>query len=158
MWGYDVGGNGGGNNELQYYTNADPDNVFIKNGILTITSLQESMGGKQYTSTRLVSRDKGDFLYGKIQVRAKVPAGTGTWPAIWLLNKNINEDGSYWDNLGFGTTSWPFCGEIDIMEQKGWDKTKISAALHNQSSSGNTINAKVIDVPTSTSAVISSIR
>jgi len=118
MWGYDVGGNGGGNNELQYYTNADPDNVFVKNGILTITSLQESMGGKQYTSTRLVSRDKGDFLYGKIQVRAKVPAGTGTWPAIWMLPTD-------WEYGG-----WPTSGEIDIMEYVGYDPNKVHATIH----------------------------
>jgi len=118
LWGYDVDGNGGGNNELQYYTNADPDNVDVNDGILTITSIKEDFGGSQYTSTRLVTRNKGDFLYGKIQVRAKVPAGRGTWPAIWMLPTD-------WEYGG-----WPNSGEIDIMEYVGYDPNTVHATIH----------------------------
>ncbi len=117
-WGYDVGGHGFGNQELQYYTNADSDNAYVENGILKITSIREFVSGKQYTSARLISKDKGDFLYGKILVRAKVPAGTGTWPAIWMLPTD-------WEYGG-----WPYSGEIDIMEYVGYDPNKIHATIH----------------------------
>jgi len=118
LWGYDVGGNGGGNNELQYYTDADPDNVFVRDGALSITAIKEYLGGKNYTSTRLVTKNKGDFLYGKIQVRAKLPAGRGTWPAIWMLPTD-------WEYGG-----WPDSGEIDIMEYVGYDPNKIHSTIH----------------------------
>ena len=84
-WGYDVGGGGWGNNELQYYTQADLDNASVANGELTITARRETFENRQYTSARLVTRDKGDFLYGRMEARAKLPSGRGTWPAIWML-------------------------------------------------------------------------
>ncbi|HYC29668.1 MAG TPA: glycoside hydrolase family 16 protein, partial [Chitinophagaceae bacterium] len=83
-WGYDIGGSGWGNNELEYYTNLE-SNAKVENGVLTITARKENMGNRNYSSARLVTKDKGDFLYGRVEVRAKLPSGRGTWPAIWML-------------------------------------------------------------------------
>ncbi|MFT6335107.1 MAG: beta-glucanase (GH16 family) [Halioglobus sp.] len=129
------------NGEIQHYTNRD-DNSYVNNGILYIVGKKETFTDqghtKQYTSARLNS--KFAFLYGKVEVRAKLPTGVGTWPAIWTLGKNINEDGAYWDNSGFGTTSWPACGEMDIMEHWGDNQNYVSSATHTPSSFGGTIN------------------
>lgn len=118
LWNYDVGGHGWGNNELQYYTNADLDNAFVDNGVLTIRTIKETYESNSYTSTRLITKNKGDWLYGKIQVRAKVPAGQGTWPAIWMLPTD-------WVYGG-----WPDSGEIDIMEYVGYDPNTIHGTIH----------------------------
>lgn len=129
------------NGEIQHYTNRD-DNSYVGNGSLYIVGKKETFNDqghtKQYTSARLNS--KFAFLYGKVEVRAKLPIGVGTWPAIWTLGKNINENGSYWDNSGFGTTSWPACGEMDIMEHWGNNQNYVSSATHTPSSFGGTIN------------------
>ena len=93
---------------------------------------------KQYTSARLNS--KFAFTNGRVEVRAKLPTGVGTWPAIWMLGKNINENGAYRQSQGFGTTPWPACGEIDIMEHWGNNQNYIQSALHTPSSFGGTIN------------------
>jgi beta-glucanase (GH16 family) len=137
-WGYDIGdgcpGNcGWGNNELQYYTNR-PDNAVISGGTLKIISKAENFSGKAYTSARLLSKDKFSFKYGKVETRAKLPAGVGTWPAIWMLGNNIN------------TVGWPACGEIDIMEHLGRDLNKIYATLHYPGRSGGSAdgNTKII--------------
>ncbi|HAE68578.1 MAG TPA: hypothetical protein DCG77_15545, partial [Sphingobacterium sp.] len=86
-WGYDVGSlhNGWGNHELQYYTDANRKNASVANGVLRITAIKEQYEGLNYTSARLVSKNKGDFLYGRFVVRAKVPKGKGTWAAAWML-------------------------------------------------------------------------
>ena len=118
-WGYDLGGSGWGNNEAQYYTNAIT-NAKVENGKLTITSRKESMGGKNYTSARLISKNKGDFLYGRIEVRAKLPTGRGTWPAIWMLPTD-------WAYGG-----WPRSGEIDIMEHVGYDPNNVLSSIHTE--------------------------
>lgn len=118
-WGYDIGGSGWGNNELQYYTNSTK-NAKVENGKLTITALKENFGGKQVTSARLVTTDKGDFLYGKIEVNAKLPTGKGTWPAIWMLPT----DWVYGD--------WPKSGEIDIMEHVGYDQNNVHFSTHSE--------------------------
>lgn len=115
-WGYDVGGHGWGNNELQYYT--EGANAEVADGILKIEARRENHGGREYTSTRLVSRDKGDWLYGKIEVRAKLPSGRGTWPAIWMLPTD-------WQ---YG--NWPESGEIDIMEHVGYEPDRIHGTVH----------------------------
>ena len=93
---------------------------------------------KSFTSARLNS--KFSFKYGRVEVRAKLPTGSGTWPAIWMLGKNIIEDGAYWTNQGFGTVYWPACGEIDIMEHWGSNQNYVSSAVHTPSSFGGTVN------------------
>ena len=118
-WGYDIGGSGWGNNELQYYTNS-AQNASVADGKLTITARKESFGGKEYTSARLVTRGKGDFLYGRFEIRAKLPAGKGTWPAIWMLPT----DWAYGE--------WPKSGEIDIMEHVGYDPEVIHISTHTE--------------------------
>lgn len=121
-WNYDIGDGcpnvcGWGNNELQYYTDRI-ENVFVEDGILTIKAIKEDFGGKQYTSTRLISKEKGDWLYGRIEVRALLPSGRGTWPAIWMLPTD-------WEYGG-----WPDSGEIDIMEHVGYDPLSIHGTVH----------------------------
>jgi beta-glucanase (GH16 family) len=137
-----TGGNGSWfNGEQQHYTNRI-ENSFVGNGFLNIVAIKESFTDqgetKQYTSARLNS--KFAFTYGRVDVRAKLPSGDGTWPAIWTLGKNINEDGAYWDIEGFGTATWPACGEIDIMEHGLGAVNHTSSAIHTPSSSGNTVN------------------
>lgn len=116
-WGYDIGGSGWGNNELQYYTDA-VKNAKVENGKLTITAIRENFGGREYTSARLVTKNKGDFLYGRVEVRAKLPVGRGTWPAIWMLPTD-------WAYGG-----WPKSGEIDIMEHVGYDANNVLFTVH----------------------------
>lgn len=118
-WDYDVGGSGWGNNELQYYTN--DSNAYVSGGFLTIEARKEELNGKDYTSARLVTRNKGDFLYGKFEIRAKLPEGVGTWPAIWMLPTD-------WE---YG--SWPASGEIDIMEHVGYNQDTVHASIHTKS-------------------------
>lgn len=126
-WGYDIGtGSGGwGNNELQYYTNRS-ENVSVANGVLKITAIKENFSGSNYTSARLLTKGKFAFTYGKVEARAKLPAGVGTWPAIWSLGNNIS------------TAGWPACGEIDIMEHKGSELNKIYGTFHYPGRSGGT--------------------
>lgn len=131
------------NGEVQHYTN-QLANSFVNNGNLNIVAKKELYTDqgitKQYTSARLNS--KFAFLYGRVDIRAKAPNGSGTWPALWLLGKNINETGGYF-NSTFGTTNWPACGEIDIMEHGIFPNEPINfigSAIHTTSSSGNTIN------------------
>lgn len=122
---------------IQHYTNRT-GNTYQENGNLNLVAKKEAFTDqgvtKQYTSARLNS--KFTFTYGRVEVRAKLPEGKGTWPAIWMLNKNIDEDGAYWDNLGFGEVRWPKCGEIDIMEHWGKNQDYVSSAVHNASSYG----------------------
>jgi beta-glucanase (GH16 family) len=93
---------------------------------------------KSYTSARLNS--KFAFKYGRVEMRAKLPTGAGTWPAFWMLGKNVTEAGAYWQTQGFGTTDWPVCGEIDIMEHWGTNQNFVQSATHTPSSFGNTVN------------------
>ncbi|MEL6657879.1 MAG: family 16 glycosylhydrolase [Bacteroidota bacterium] len=137
------------NSEIQHYTNRT-ENSEVIDGILRLTARKETFTDqgitKQHTSARLNS--KFAFTYGRVEVRAKLPFGVGTWPAIWMLGKNINEDGAYWDLEGFGTTGWPACGEIDIMEHWGHNQNYISSATHTPSSHGATINVGGQIIPT----------
>ncbi|WP_133557920.1 glycoside hydrolase family 16 protein [Algoriphagus boseongensis] len=105
-WTHEVGNgqNGWGNNELQYYR---PQNTTLQQGNLIITAKKESFGGKEYTSSRIITKDKKQFRYGRIDIRAVLPKGQGIWPALWMLGSN------------FSTVGWPACGEIDIMEMVG---------------------------------------
>jgi beta-glucanase (GH16 family) len=132
-WGYDIGAGGWGNNELEYYTNR-LENAVVSGGVLKINAIRENFSGSNFTSARLVSKDKFSFKYGKVEVSAKLPAGVGTWPAIWMLGTDIS------------TVSWPACGEIDIMEHVGKDLNKIYATLHYPGRSGGSAdgNTKII--------------
>jgi len=134
-WGYDIGtgDNGWGNQESQYYTDRS-DNVVVENDNLKIIAKKENFQGASYTSARLKTQDKFDFTYGRLDVRAKLPKGGGTWPAIWMLGANFPEVG------------WPNCGEIDIMEHVGNDPGSIQSALHNPDSFGNTKYKKSTDI------------
>jgi len=128
-WGYDLGNgsDGWGNNELEYYTKRS-DNVTVSGGFLKITAKKEDYQGFRYTSTRMLTQGKFDFTYGRVEVRAKLPIGGGTWPAIWMLGSSISTDG------------WPAAGEIDIMEHIGNEQGKIHSSIHTRSSFGNTVN------------------
>ncbi|MEO0554950.1 MAG: family 16 glycosylhydrolase [Bacteroidota bacterium] len=143
--------NGGSwyNNEIQHYTNRI-ENSFVSDGMLKIVAKNEAFTDqgftKQYTSARLNA--KYAFKYGRVEIRAKMPFGVGTWPALWMLGKNINEAGGYWDNQGFGTTGWPQCGEIDIMEHWGDNQNYIASATHTPSSFGDTFNKGGRTIPT----------
>jgi beta-glucanase (GH16 family) len=118
-WGYDLGGHGWGNNELQFYTDTI-SNARVADGKLIITARQENKGGSAYTSARLVSKNKGDFRYGRFEVSAKLPSGRGTWPAIWMLPTD-------WAYGG-----WPKSGEIDIMEHVGHDQDRVHVTVHTE--------------------------
>ncbi|MBL6656763.1 MAG: glycoside hydrolase family 16 protein [Flavobacteriaceae bacterium] len=124
--------NGGSwfNGELQHYVDKE-NTTYVTNGTLKIVARKETYttqnSTKEYTSARLNS--KFDFKYGRIDVRAKLPSGAGTWPAIWTLGSNINEAGNYFGDSK-GSVGWPACGEIDIMEQNGWDKTRSYGYFH----------------------------
>lgn len=118
------------NDELQHYTNRT-ENSFVSDGILKIKAIKEeySYNGskKGYTSARL--NTKFAFTYGRVEVRAKLPSMPGTWPAIWTLGANVNETGNYFGDQ-YGSVGWPLCGEIDIMEQTGWDKNNTISHFH----------------------------
>ncbi len=117
-WGYEVGGHGWGNNELQYYTKADTSNAFVKNGKLFIIARKADIGGQRFSSARLLTKGKAEWTYGKIEINAKLPPGRGLWPASWMLGANINEVG------------WPESGEIDIMEHVGFSRDSIFGTVH----------------------------
>ncbi|HWV33139.1 MAG TPA: glycoside hydrolase family 16 protein [Dyadobacter sp.] len=118
-WSYDLGDHGWGNNELENYTNKI-GNAKVENGNLIITAIKEPSGKQQYSSARLVSKGKGDFTYGKFEIRAKLPKGRGTWPAIWMLASGNN----------YGNKGWPDNGEIDIMEHVGFDQDRLHGNIH----------------------------
>jgi len=123
-WSYEVNGNGGGNNELQYYTDF-AENSFIENGSLVIQALKKNYKDKEYTSARLRTLNKGDWKYGRFDIRAKLPYGRGLWPAIWMLPSD-------WEYGG-----WPMSGEIDIMEILGQEPYKLYGTIHYSSPSGD---------------------
>ena len=120
-WEFEVNGRGGGNNELQYYTDRK-ENAFIENGELVIQALKEQYTGtdgtRSYTSARIKTKNKGDWKYGRFDIRARLPFGQGIWPAIWMMPT----DAVY--------GSWPASGEIDIMEELGHEPNKVYQTLH----------------------------
>lgn len=128
-WVYDLGNgiSGWGNNEVQNYTNL-ANNVKVAGGNLVITAIKETSGGQPYSSARIKTDGKYKFTYGKIEARAKMPIGGGTWPAIWSLGSNYN------------TAPWPACGEIDFMEHVGNQQNKIFGSLHYPGFSGGNAN------------------
>jgi beta-glucanase (GH16 family) len=128
---------GWSNNERQHYTNR-LDNARVSDGTLKIIAKREdyTYAGmrKEFTSARLNA--KFDFTYGKVEVRAKLPAAAGTWPAIWTLGSNIDEKGNYFGDSR-GSVGWPHCGEIDIMEQYGGNKNETLGTFHWQDTGTN---------------------
>jgi len=116
-WTHETGGTGWGNNELQNYTTSTK-NSFLSGGYLVIEARKEQMGNNNYTSARIISKDKKTFTYGRMDIRAKLPRGKGIWPALWMLGNNISQVG------------WPACGEIDIMEYLGHETNKVYGTLH----------------------------
>ncbi len=139
-WDYDIGGSGWGNNELQYYT-SDSINVRVNNGKLEIEAQYYPNSDYKYTSARIITKNKGDWLYGRVEVKAKLPTGLGTWPAIWMLPTD-------WEYGG-----WPQSGEIDIMEHVGYDPNVIHGTVHTEAfnHSIGTQVGKQITIPTAIS-------
>jgi beta-glucanase (GH16 family) len=122
-WNYRVGDGcpelcGFGNRELQWYSDARPENSRIEDGKLIIEARKEDIGTRNYSSARITTKDKGDWLYGRIEVRAKLPSGVGTWPAIWMMPTERVYGG------------WPKCGEIDIMEHVGYRPDSVKSTVH----------------------------
>mgnify|MGYP003305763614 CR=1 FL=1 len=114
------GNNGWGNGESQFYT-ADPENLRVEDGVLKITAKRENLAGYNFTSSRIISKDKYEFKYGRVDIKAKLPTGVGTWPALWMLGANFSEVG------------WPECGEIDIMEMiggNGYNDRTVHGTIH----------------------------
>ena len=117
-WSYDAGGHGWGNKERQFYTAGRLENARVERGVLVIEARQERWQGAPYTSARLVTRGKGDWTYGRIEVRAKLPRGRGSWPAIWMLPTTRER------------MRWPDDGEIDVMEHVGFDQGVVHGSIH----------------------------
>ena len=123
-WTYDVGGNGWGNNELEYYTSGNANAAMDGNGDLVITAKSQSMNGMNYTSARLKTLGLASWTYGRIEARIKIPKGQGIWPAFWLLGIDINSN------------PWPACGEIDVFENIGKEPNIIHGSVHGPGYSG----------------------
>lgn len=115
-WTKDIGGNGWGNNEAQYYTDS-PTNFSIANGEATFTARAEQFSTNQYTSAKITTKGKFNVKYGRIEGRMKIPQGQGLWPAFWMLGSNIDQ------------MTWPTCGEIDVMEHIN-NETKVHGTAH----------------------------
>ena len=120
---------GWGNNELQLYTN---NNHRLEKGNLVITAKKD---GNNYSSTRITTKGKKEFQYGRLEARAKLPLGEGLWPAFWMLGSNFTDKG------------WPKCGEIDILEYVGREPHTVYTTLHTQDSHGNSVNSKKTIIP-----------
>ncbi|WP_347839556.1 family 16 glycosylhydrolase [uncultured Draconibacterium sp.] len=127
-WTFETGASGWGNNELQNYTAGE--NAEVKDGHLIITAkkIDENKQAGSYTSTRMITKDKQEFTYGRMEIRAKLPSGTGIWPAIWMLGADI------------GDVGWPACGEIDIMEYVGYQPNTVHATVHTPAGYGGNGN------------------
>ena len=140
-WGYDLGtgSNGWGNAELEYYTNR-PENAVVQGGVLKINALKENYNGSAYTSARLLSKGKFSFTYGRVEIRAKLPAGVGSWPAAWMLGSDVD------------TNPWPACGEIDIMEHLGRTLNTIYGTLHYPGRSGGNADGSTTVIADATTA------
>jgi len=139
-WGYDVGGNGWGNNELEYYTNRT-QNAYVQDGNLVIQARKEAYTGsdgvsRNYTSARLLTAGTFSQAYGRFEARIKLPYGQGMWPAFWMLGNNISQVG------------WPQCGEIDIMENIGKEPSMIHGSIHGPGYTGGTGVSNSYTLPT----------
>ncbi len=134
IWSSEIGTgeNGWGNNELQYYTDRS-ENVTVQNGKLLITAQQESFQGSNYTSARLITKDKFEQRYGRFEARIRLPYGQGIWPAFWMLGADIDEN------------PWPGAGEIDIMEYRGQNPSVLIGSVHGPGyNGGNAISKSYI--------------
>jgi beta-glucanase (GH16 family) len=139
-WTAEVGGWGWGNNELEYYTSRI-DNAFHNNGSLTIKAIKEHYIGsdnvtREYTSARLISKNKFSSTYGRFEARLKIPFGQGIWPAFWMLGNDIDSAG------------WPTCGEVDIMENIGREPNIIHGTIHGPGYSGGNGLSSSYSLPT----------
>jgi beta-glucanase (GH16 family) len=122
-WVEETGGDGWGNNELEYYTSRS-ENVRVANGNLIIEARKEAFGGRDYTSARIKTAGLQERAYGRYEARMKIPKGQGMWPAFWMLGNDI------------GTAGWPACGEIDIMENIGKAPATVYGTVHGPGYSG----------------------
>ena len=123
-WAYDVGGDGWGNNQLEYNTDRT-DNVRLDgNGAMIIEARREYYKGNDYTSARIKTQDRFSMQYGRVEARIQLPKGSGLWPAFWMLGTNFPEVG------------WPGCGEIDIMEYRGEQPYTVIGTVHGPGYSG----------------------
>jgi beta-glucanase (GH16 family) len=123
-WVFETGGNGFGNNELEFYTDRKENAALDGHGMLVITARKESYMGRDYTSARLKTQGKFEHTYGRYEARIRIPKGQGIWPAFWMLGNDI------------GSASWPACGEIDIMENIGKEPTTVHGTIHGPGYSG----------------------
>ncbi len=145
-WSYDYGTGcpnlcGWGNNELEFYTLRRAENARVENGLLLIEAHREKWEGSNYTSARLVSKNKGDWTYGRIEARIKCPVGRGTWAAFWMLPTDWKYGG------------WPHSGEVDIMEHVGYEPNMVYSTAHsyaftNSKGTENTRSIVLTDVAT----------
>ncbi len=121
-WNYDIGGNGWGNNEKQFYLDKSLENSYVKEGKLHIVALKKDVENNNYTSAKLTTYKRFLLQYGKVEVMTKLPEGKGTWPAIWMLPKSLQTKEEV----------WPLCGEIDILEHVGKDPNVVHTSLHTE--------------------------
>ncbi len=126
IWTYEIGNGewGWGNNELQFYRK---ENTLVTDGHMVIQAREQNFGGFNYTSSRLITRDKFEFTHGRVDIRALMPKGQGIWPALWMLGANLSEVG------------WPRCGEVDIMELLGHQPNIVHGTVHYADPNGNRI-------------------
>ncbi len=122
-WAFDIGGDGWGNNELQYYTGRS-ENARVEDGLLIIEARAEEYENNNFTSARIKTQGLKFWRYGRYEARMKLPSGQGIWPAFWLLGTNVRQDG------------WPICGEIDIMENIGKEPFTLYGTVHAEGYSG----------------------
>lgn len=123
-WVPETGGNGWGNDELEFYT-ARPENVRVDGGNLVIEARREDYGGRHYTSARIKTAGKVERTFGRYEARIRIPRGQGIWPAFWLLGADV------------GKVGWPRCGEIDVMENIGREPGIVHGTLHGPGYSGD---------------------
>jgi beta-glucanase (GH16 family) len=128
-WTYDIGGWGWGNGEAQYYTDR-PENSRTQNGLLVIELREEQYEGSYFTSARLKTQGLQEFQYGRLEARIKVPSGSGTWPAFWMLGADFDSESDD------PSQQWPNVGEIDIMEYVGREPDLVIGTLHGPGYSG----------------------
>jgi beta-glucanase (GH16 family) len=133
-WGFETGGNGWGNNELEFYTDRT-NNVRIEDGKLVLEAVKEKYQDKNFTSGRILTQGKWSWTYGLVEARIKIPRGRGIWPAFWMLGTSITSN------------SWPNCGEIDIMENIGREPGTIHGTVHGPGYSGAHGIGKPVSLP-----------